>query len=180
MSYINKHLKQAASVILSIFLSAGMTGVSGIYAEEEPEEPEISETSEETAAPEEEAVQEISIAEEIVQETEEESEQPAEAEEEPVISEKDSETEEIIEETAAVTEEALLADVSTWSALQDAFNAGGNVTLRTDIIASDSDTVLTVPMNTTVSLNLNGFMISRNLTSPRENGNDSTFRKSRK
>ena len=68
----------------------------------------------------------------------------------------------------------VLADdvsVSTWAALKTAMATNNsNITLSGNITASSSDTYLEVPQNCTVTLNLNGKTINRNLSSATENG----------
>ena len=55
-------------------------------------------------------------------------------------------------------------EITTWGELQAALNAGGTVTLTQDIAASSSDSALTVPSGTTVTLDLNGRTIDRKRT----------------
>lgn len=68
----------------------------------------------------------------------------------------------------------VLADdvsVSTWAALKTAMATNNsNITLSGNITASSSDTYLEVPQNCTVTLNLNGKTINRNLSSAISSG----------
>ena len=63
------------------------------------------------------------------------------------------------------------AGISTWEELKSAFTNGGNVTLTGNVTAQGTDSALTVPSGTTVTLDLNGHTINRNLTSPADDGN---------
>ena len=58
----------------------------------------------------------------------------------------------------------------SWQSLQTAISAGGTVTLDGDVTASAGDAALTVPENTTVTLNLNGHTIDRSLSAPTASG----------
>lgn len=58
----------------------------------------------------------------------------------------------------------------TWADLQLLINEGGEITLTDDVTASVGSVGLTIPSNRTVTLNLNGFTINRNLESPQDNG----------
>ena len=62
------------------------------------------------------------------------------------------------------------ADISSWSALQEAINSavsGDTITLNEDVTAGESDTALIVPNGQTVTLDLNGHTIDRALTESR-------------
>ena len=61
-------------------------------------------------------------------------------------------------------------EVNAWSQLQEDINEGGTVVLTQDIIASDSDTALTVPSGKSVVLYLNRHTINRSLSGAVENG----------
>ena len=54
--------------------------------------------------------------------------------------------------------------ITTWDELQAALRAGGTVTLTESITASSGSSALTVPSGTTVTLDLNGCTIDRNMT----------------
>lgn len=58
--------------------------------------------------------------------------------------------------------------ITTWAELQTALSAGGNIKLTQNITAGTGDTLLYT--NKTVVLDLNGYIINRNLTTPTENG----------
>ena len=58
--------------------------------------------------------------------------------------------------------------INTWADLQTALNQGGTVKLTKDITAGAGDTQLYV--NKTVVLDLNGYIINRNLSSPADGG----------
>ncbi|MBO4782115.1 MAG: hypothetical protein J5522_06945, partial [Lachnospiraceae bacterium] len=60
--------------------------------------------------------------------------------------------------------------IATWSELQAALNAGGEVTLSQDITASSGDSALIIPSNATVTLDLNGHTIDRGLYRKSESG----------
>ena len=66
-------------------------------------------------------------------------------------------------ETAGNRNAADNSEITTWGELQAALNAGGTVTLTKNITASYSDTALTVPSGVTVTLDLNNFVIDRDL-----------------
>ncbi|MBR6034104.1 MAG: InlB B-repeat-containing protein [Clostridia bacterium] len=59
-------------------------------------------------------------------------------------------------------------EIKSWSELQTALNAGGTVKLTQDLTAGPNDSVLTV--NSTVTLDLNGYIINRNLDTATLNG----------
>ncbi len=61
-------------------------------------------------------------------------------------------------------------EVNAWSQLQEDINEGGTVVLTQDIVASDSDTALTVPSGKSVVLYLNRHTINRSLSGAVENG----------
>lgn len=61
--------------------------------------------------------------------------------------------------------------VASWTALQDALNAGGEITLGNDITAEASDAALQIPAGITVTLDLAGHTLSRGLTEAAVNGN---------
>ena len=58
--------------------------------------------------------------------------------------------------------------ITTWAELQTALSAGGNIKLTQNITAGNGDTQLYT--DKTVVLDLNGYIINRNLTTPTENG----------
>ena len=70
-----------------------------------------------------------------------------------------------------VTASAAEGAITTWAELQNAFTNGGEITLTQDITASSSDAKLAVPAGKTVTLDLNGHAINRNLTSATYSGN---------
>ena len=57
------------------------------------------------------------------------------------------------------------AQITTWDELYNAFQNGGGVTLSQDITYSGSKGALVVPSGKTVTLDLNGYTINRNLSS---------------
>ena len=57
--------------------------------------------------------------------------------------------------------------ITTWAELQAALNAGGEVTLTDNITAGAEDVSLYVPTDVTVTLDLAGKTIDRNLESHR-------------
>ena len=63
-----------------------------------------------------------------------------------------------------------MATSMTWAQLQTALNAGGTVTLSSNVTASSSSTALEVPEDVTVILNLNGHTIDRALSTPTPDG----------
>ena len=62
-------------------------------------------------------------------------------------------------------------EAATWTDLQIAFTAGGNVRLADDVTADNGDRALEVPEDTYVILDLNGYTLDRGLTSPTSCGN---------
>ena len=60
--------------------------------------------------------------------------------------------------------------IDSWTALQNAINAGGVIKLTQTITASDTDAALTVPEGKTVVIELNGQTINRALTSAAVDG----------
>ena len=58
----------------------------------------------------------------------------------------------------------------TWASLKSAMQNGGTFTLPYDITATETDTYLYVPSGKTVTLDLNGHTINRNLTAAANNG----------
>ena len=60
--------------------------------------------------------------------------------------------------------------IDSWTALQNAINAGGVIKLTQTITASDTDAALTVPGGKTVVIELNGQTINRALTSAAVDG----------
>lgn len=58
--------------------------------------------------------------------------------------------------------------ITTWAELQNALNAGGNIKLTQNITAGTGDTQLYTNKN--VVLDLNGYIINRNLTAPANGG----------
>ena len=60
--------------------------------------------------------------------------------------------------------------ITTWAELQAALKAGGTVTLTEKITASSGSRALTVPSGTTVTLDLNGCTIDRNMTGASADG----------
>ena len=175
MTDLKRLFRNIFTLVLSVFLALGMSGVYGVSAEEETEEPEISETSgevtENTEQPEE-AVQETESEEEItetVSEEEKSAEVLPETEEETVIAEDDTETQETVEETASFTEETSGSD-SAWAALQEQFISSSVIRLSENVTASADDTALVVPEGITVYLDLYGKEINRNLNEPTADG----------
>ena len=58
-----------------------------------------------------------------------------------------------------------------WSNIQSAINGGQrSITLNADLVAGEGDGPLTVPSGRTVTINLNGHKIDRNLSAPTQNG----------
>ena len=74
--------------------------------------------------------------------------------------------------TASAASAASAAEVSTWSDLQNAFTTGGEITLAGDVTSTDSTwkDVLTIPENVTVTLDLAGHKIDRNMTNATSDG----------
>lgn len=62
------------------------------------------------------------------------------------------------------------AHPTSWSELQTAINAGGEIKLTQDIVAESTDAQLNVPRTSTVTIDLNGYKIDRNLTTAVDNG----------
>lgn len=62
-------------------------------------------------------------------------------------------------------------EVSTWADLKTAFETGGEITLTSDVTATDSDGALQIPKNVTVTLDLAGHKINRNLNVAKSVGN---------
>ncbi len=60
------------------------------------------------------------------------------------------------------------SNITTWAELQAALNAGGNIKLTQNITAGSGDTLLYT--NKTVVLDLNGYIINRNLSTPTDDG----------
>ena len=60
--------------------------------------------------------------------------------------------------------------VTTWAQLQEAFNAGGDVTLGADVTPGPGDVALSVPKDKVVNLYLNNHVIDRALTEPTQDG----------
>jgi hypothetical protein len=60
--------------------------------------------------------------------------------------------------------------IMTWASLKSAMQNGGTFTLPYDITATETDTYLYVPSGKTVTLDLNGHTINRNLTAAANNG----------
>ena len=60
--------------------------------------------------------------------------------------------------------------IMTWASLRSAMQNGGTFTLPYDITATETDTYLYVPNDKTVTLDLNGHTINRNLTAAANNG----------
>jgi len=58
----------------------------------------------------------------------------------------------------------------TWAQLQSALNAGGTVTLSSNVTASSASTALVIPEDVTVTLDLNGHTIDRALSQAKEDG----------
>ena len=73
--------------------------------------------------------------------------------------------------TTVTASAAGATEVSTWAGLQEAFNNGGEITLTSDVIAETTDKVLTVASGKTVTLDLAGHKIDRNLESAKFGGN---------
>ena len=61
-------------------------------------------------------------------------------------------------------------EITTWGGLQTALSAGGDITLTQDIIAESGDSFLSVPLSKTVTLDLNGHIINRNLQAAQNDG----------
>lgn len=62
-------------------------------------------------------------------------------------------------------------DLTTWDGLQKAVQTSGTYTLTQDITAPDSKVgPISVPKGATVTIDLNGFTMNRNLTAAQENG----------
>ena len=60
--------------------------------------------------------------------------------------------------------------IMTWASLKSAMQNGGTFTLSNDITATETDIYLYVPSGKTVTLDLNGHTINRNLTAAVSNG----------
>ena len=74
--------------------------------------------------------------------------------------------------TTVTASAASVAEVSTWSDLQNAFTTGGEITLLDDVTSTDSTWkgLLTIPKNVTVTLDLAGHKIDRNMTNATSDG----------
>ena len=57
-----------------------------------------------------------------------------------------------------------------WFNLNEKLGKGGTVTLDADLTATESDVALMIPHGVTVTLDLNGYTLDRNLSSPKDNG----------
>ncbi|MBQ4428041.1 MAG: S-layer homology domain-containing protein [Oscillospiraceae bacterium] len=66
--------------------------------------------------------------------------------------------------------EDVYTDVSTWAELQQAINDNVNPRLIADITASDEETALTASDGTSITIDLNGHKIDRNLKTAEEDG----------
>ena len=54
-------------------------------------------------------------------------------------------------------------DAMDWAALKEALQAGGEITLQNDVAAPDGADALSVPKSSSVTLDLNGHALDRNL-----------------
>lgn len=74
--------------------------------------------------------------------------------------------------TTVTASAAGTTEVSTWSELQNAFTTGGEITLAGDVTSTDSTWkgVLIIPEKATVTLDLAGHKIDRNMTSATSDG----------
>jgi len=64
----------------------------------------------------------------------------------------------------------IAVDNTPWFSLNEQLGKGGTVTLNADVTATDSDVALMIPHGVTVTLDLNGYTLDRNLSSAKENG----------
>ncbi len=71
-----------------------------------------------------------------------------------------------------ITEHLVSTKIETWDELQAALYKGGTITLTQDIIAENNDntSALEVPAGKTVVLDLNGYILNRNLDNPKYGG----------
>ena len=81
-----------------------------------------------------------------------------------------TEDEYLVDWNTAGTEAVLRRDIMTWVQLQERLNAGGEIVLKSNVVAEETDTYLTVPSGVTVTLDLNGYAVDRNLTEAKASG----------
>ena len=64
----------------------------------------------------------------------------------------------------------LAVENTPWFTLNEKLGKGGTVTLTDNVTATDNDVALMIPHGVTVTLDLNGYTLDRNLSSAKENG----------